>query len=122
MGLMGSRLPIYLLAILVSVIGFAGSKIANAWLIKNIMEAAQTRETEGLLVTVAVNFLIIALSMFTWRFGIVRYNIEAKRGIACVEKQVFAKVLRLPMSYYENKHSGDFMSKLIYECSRYWSG
>lgn len=118
MGLMGSRLPIYLLAILVSVIGFAGSKIANAWLIKNIMEAAQTRETEGLLVTVAVNFLIIALSMFTWRFGIVRYNIEAKRGIARVEKQVFAKVLRLPMSYYENKHSGDFMSKLIYDMEK----
>lgn len=118
MGLMGSRLPIYLLAILVSVIGFAGSKIANAWLIKNIMEAAQTRETEGLLVTVAVNFLIIALSMFMWRFGIVRYNIEAKRGIARVEKQVFAKVLRLPMSYYENKHSGDFMSKLIYDMEK----
>lgn len=118
MGLMGSRLPVYLLAIFVSIVGFAGSKIANAWLIKNIMEAAQTRETEGLLVTVAVNFVVIVLAMFTWRFGIIRYNIEAKRGIARVEKQVFAKALRLPMSYYENKHSGDFMSKLVYDMEK----
>lgn len=118
MGLMGSRLPIYLLAIFVSIVGFAGSKIANAWLIKDIMEAAQTRQTEGLLMTVAVNFVVIVLAMFTWRFGIIRYNIEAKRGIARVEKQVFAKVLRLPMSYYENKHSSDFMSKLVYDMEK----
>lgn len=118
MGLMGSRLPIYLLAIFVSIVGFAGSKIANAWLIKDIMEAAQTRNTDGLLMTVAVNFVVIVLAMFTWRFGIIRYNIEAKRGIARVEKQVFAKVLRLPMSYYENKHSSDFMSKLVYDMEK----
>ncbi len=118
MGLMGSRLPVYLLAILVSTVGFAGSKIANAWLVKNIMEAAQRQETDGLLFTVAVNFVIIVLALFTWRFGIIRYNIEAKHGIARVEKMVFAKALRLPMSYYENKHSGDFMSKLVYDMER----
>lgn len=118
MGLMGKRLPIYLTAIVVSIVGFAGSKIANAWLIKTIMEAAQTRETEGLLFTVVMNFLVIVASMFTWRFGIVRYNIEAKTGIARVEKQVFAKALRLPMAYYENNHSGDFMSKLVYDMEK----
>jgi len=118
MGLMGPRLPVYLLAILVSTVGFAGSKIANAWLVKNIMEAAQRQETDGLLFTVAVNFVIIVLALFTWRFGIIRYNIEAKHGIARVEKMVFAKALRLPMSYYENKHSGDFMSKLVYDMER----
>lgn len=118
MGLMGSRLPIYLLAIFLSIVGFACSKIANAWLIKDIMTAAQTRETEGLLFVVLVNFGLMVFAMFTWRFGIIRYNIEAKRGIARVEKQVFAKVLRLPMAYYENNHSGDFMSKLIYDMEK----
>lgn len=118
MGLMGSRLPIYLIAILVSIVGMAGSKIANAWLVKNIMNAAQTGETEGILLTVILNFVMIVLAMLTWRFGIIRYNIEGKRGIARVEKQVFAKALRLPMSYYENKHSGDFMSKLVYDMEK----
>lgn len=118
MGLMGSRLPIYLTAIVVSIVGLACSKIANAWLLKDIMSAAQTGETEGLLQMVLINFGLIVLSMFTWRFGIVRYNIEAKRGIAKVEKKVFAKVLRLPMSYYEERHSGDFMSKLVFDMER----
>lgn len=118
MGLMGKRLPIYLTAIVVSIVGFAGSKIANAWLVKNIMEAAQTRQTDGLLLTIVINFFVIVGAMFTWRLGIVRYNIEAKRGIARVEKQVFAKVLRLPMSYYESIHSGDFMSKLVFDMEK----
>lgn len=118
MGLMGKRLPIYLTAIVVSIVGLAGNRIANAWLVKNIMEAAQTRETEGLLLTVIVNFLVIVAAMLMWRFGIVRYNIEGKRGIARVEKMVFAKALRLPMSYYESKHSGDFMSKLVFDMER----
>ena len=61
------------------------------------MEAAQTRQTDGLLLTIVINFFVIVGAMFMWRFGIVRYNIEAKRGIARVEKQVFAKVLRLPI-------------------------
>lgn len=118
MSLMGKRLPIYLTAIVISIVGFAGSKIANAWLIKDIMNAAQTKETDGLLTMVLINFVLIVFSMFTWRFGIVRYNIEAKTGIAKVEKQVFAKALRLPMSYYENIHSGDFMSKLVFDMER----
>ncbi len=118
MGLMGRRLPIYLLAVFVSTLGLAGSKIANAWLVKNIMTAAQTRETEGIILTVIINFIVIVLAMFTWRVGIVRYNIEAKLAIARVEKRVFGKVLKLPVSYYANKHSGDFMSKLVYDMEK----
>lgn len=118
MGLMGNRLPIYLLAVFVSTVGLAGSKVANAWLIKSIMTAAQTKQMDGLFALVAINCILIAVSMFTWRFGIVRYNIEAKKGIARVEKRVFAKALRLPYSYYENNHSADFMSKLVYDMEK----
>ena len=100
MGLMGSRLPIYLIAIVVSIVGLAGSEIANAWLVKNIMNTVQTGELEGILLTVIFNFMMIVFAMFAWRFGIIRYNIEAKCGIAKVEKQVFSKALRLPISYY----------------------
>ena len=118
MGLMGKRLPVYLLAIVLSTAGWSGSKIANAWLIKSIMAAVQTKETDGLLWQIALNCLMIAAALFAWRFGIIRYNIEAKRGIARVEKQVFAKALRLPFSYYENNHSSDFMSRLIFDMEK----
>lgn len=118
MGLMGKHLPIYLLAIFISSAGQAGSKVANSYLVKSIVTAAQTRQTDGVLITVLLNFLAIAAGWILWRVGIIRYNIEAKRGIAKVEKMVFSKAMRLPMSYYEQNHSGDFMSKLIFDTER----
>lgn len=118
MGLMGKRLPIYLLAILISSVGLAGSKVANSYLVKSIVTAAQTRQTEGLLVMVLLSFLAFVASQLCWRLGIMRYNIEGKRAIAKVEKQVFSKAMRLPIAYYEQNHSGDFMSKLIFDTER----
>ncbi len=118
MGLMEERLPFYLAAILISTVGQAMGRIANAWLVKDIIAAAQERRTEGLAVTVAFNFFLFVVSWLVWRFGIIHYNIEAKHGIAKVEKMVFAKALRLPMEYYEKNHSGDFMSRLTFDVER----
>lgn len=118
MGLMGKRLPFYLGAIAVSTIGQAMGRIVNAWIVKDIVTAAQERRTEGLAAAVALDFLLFVLSWLIWRFGIVRYNIEAKRGVARVEKMIFSKAMRLPMDYYEKHHSGDFMSRLTFDMER----
>lgn len=118
MGLMGERLPFYLAAIMVSTVGQAMGRVVNAWLVKDIITAAQERQTEGLAVMVTVNFFLFVLSWLVWRFGIIHYNIEAKCGIAKVEKMIFAKALRLPMEYYEKNHSGDFMSRLTFDVER----
>ncbi len=118
MGLMGKRLPVYLAAVIFSTIGQSGSKVAESYLVKNIVTAAQTKETDGLLISVLLNFLIIVFMLLFWRFHIIRYNIEARYGVARVEKMVFSKAMRLPMSYYEQNHSGDFMSRLIFDTER----
>lgn len=118
MSLMGKRLPVYLAGILVSTLGMALRNIANARIVERIVTAAQTRQTEGLLLKVALEFLLFVLSMLLWREGIMRYNIEAKRGIAKLEKMIFSKAMRLPMSYYEEHHSGDFISKLTFDVGR----
>lgn len=118
MGLMGKRLPLYLTAILFSTIGSALSKVANAWIVEDIVTAAQTRETQGLLWSVTVSFGLFVLGWVLWRFGIIRYNIEGRRGVATVEKLVFAKAMRLPYAYYEQHHSADFMSKLTFDTER----
>lgn len=118
MGLMGKRLPLYLTAILVSTIGSALSKVANAWIVEDIVTAAQTRETQGLLWSVAVSFGIFVFGWVIWRFAIIHYNIEGRRGVATVEKLVFAKAMRLPYAYYEQHHSADFMSKLTFDTER----
>lgn len=118
MGLMGRRLPIYLIVIVISIIGIAGNRIAISYIIKTIVTAAQTKVTTNLYLKVLVMFLVSVGMMLLWRFGIIHYNIEGKKGIAKVEKLVFSKAMRLPMSYYENNHSGDFMSKLIFDTER----
>lgn len=118
MGLMGKRLPLYIAAILISSIGMAFTKIANARIVEDIVTAAQTRETQGLLWSVGIAFGIFILGWVTWRFSIIHYNIEGRRGVATVEKLVFSKAMRLTYAYYEEHHSADFMSKLTYDTER----
>lgn len=118
MGLMGKRLPVYLAAVVLSSAGLAGSRVANAYLIKSITDAAQKGSADGLPMRIFLTFSLFVCGWLLWRFSIVRYNIEGKRGIARVEKMVFSKAMRLPMSYYESHHSGDFMSKLVFDTER----
>lgn len=118
MRLMGDRLGLYLGAILLSTIGDAGRRIANAWLIKNIVTAAQTGGTDSVLLPVLGNFAVFVLGLFLWRFGIIRYNIEGRKGAGEVEKLVFSKAMRLPMSYYDKHHSSDIMSRLIFDTQK----
>lgn len=118
MKLMGDRLPIYLGAILLSTIGDASRKIANSYLIKNVVGAAQTGNADNILLLVLGNFAVFVFGLLLWRFGIIRYNIEGRIGAGKVEKLVFSKAMRLPMSYYEKNHSSDFMSRLIFDTQK----
>ena len=47
LGLMEDRLPIYLFCILISSMGTAFSKIANAWIVESVVSAAQSRNPDG---------------------------------------------------------------------------
>lgn len=118
MGLMEKRLPIYLAAIVFSTVGMAFSRIANAWIVESVVSAAQSRNTQGLMLRVLLQFGAFVAGWWLWRVSIIRYNIEGKRGIAKLEKMVFSKAVRLPYAYYENHHSGDFISKLIFDTER----
>ncbi len=118
MKLMGDRPPIYLGAILLSIIGDTSRRIANSYLIKNIVTAAQSGSIDMLPWLLFGNITAFVLGLLLWRFGIMRYNIEGRIGAGKVEKLVFSKAMRLPMSYYEKNHSSDFMSKLIFDTQR----
>lgn len=118
MRLMGDRLPVFLMAVLFSTVGDAGRRIANSYLVKHIVTAAQTGNTDHLFLLVAGTFAVFVLCLLLWRFGIIHCNIEGRTGAAKLEKLVFSKAMRLPMSYYEKHHSSDFMSKLIFDTQR----
>ena len=57
LGLMEDRLPIYLFCILISSMGTAFSKIANAWIVESVVSAAQSRNPDGLLIRILIQFL-----------------------------------------------------------------
>ena len=98
LGLMEDRLPIYLFCILISSMGTAFSKIANAWIVESVVSAAQSRNPDGLLIRILIQFLAFVSGWCLWRMGIMHYNIEGRIGTAKLEKRVFAKAMRLPYS------------------------
>lgn len=118
MKIMGKRFYIYFGAIILMTAAHAGFTVVSSYLLKSIIEAAQTGNTQGLVFKIIVNLVLGIGMLMLWRQCTVRYNIEAKRAIAALEGQVFGKTSRLPMSYYENNHSGDFMSKLVYDTNK----
>ena len=113
--LLGKRLPLFLCGMLLTTVGSSSFEVVLSMFIKDVFNLAETGESSRLPQIIIINIIIglVCLVMF-YVFGLT-YNIEAKRGNASVQKLVFDKALRLPMSYYENHHSGDIVSKLIYD-------
>ncbi len=118
MKVMRNRLPLYLLVVVVTTVANAVFGIVSSYLLKDILNMAQSGDTSNLISSILINVSIGVISMLVWRFAIIIYNVEAKRGIANLEKQVFSKAVRLPVSYYESNHSGDFISRMIFDTSK----
>lgn len=118
MKVLGKRLWIYLAMVLGMTISHAVYQIVSSYLLKDILDMAQAHNRDMLWQKIAVNVGVGVAAILIWRIATINYNVEAKRGIAKLEKAVFAKAIRLPMSYYDNNHSGDFMSKLLFDTGK----
>lgn len=118
MKVLDDRLLLYLFVVLVTTISNACFGIVSSYLLKDILDMAQNKDASELFSSIIVNISIGVLSMLIWRWAIIIYNVEAKRGIATLEKMVFSKAVRLPMSYYEVNHSADFISRMIFDTGK----
>lgn len=118
MGLMGKRCPIYLAGIFFMSTGWAMFTIMSSLLMKNVVDAAQTGDTKRMGSMIVLNILGGIASMLIYRAAAVTYNVEAKRAYGKVCKLLYAHEVRLPYAYYEEHHSGDFMSKLSYDMEK----
>ncbi len=118
MKIMGKRCPIYLAGIFFMSTGWAMFSVMASMLIKNVMDAAQTGDSSKMATLIAGNVIGGILIMIIYRWAAIAYNVEAKRahGKLCV--MLFHHEVRLPYSYYETHHSGDFMSKLSYDLEK----
>lgn len=118
MKIMGKRRYIYLTAIFFMSTGFAMFSVMSSLLMKNVVDAAQSGDTDNMLNIIILNIIGGFLSLIVYAVSSICYNVEAKRAYSNICKIIFHHEVRLPYTYYENHHSGDFMSKLSYDLSK----
>ena len=112
----------YLFAIIIMSVVLTGFDTITAMLLKSIIarakEYGQKNIFAGLPQEILVCIFIGMICLVIYAIGFYVYTMEAKKGGANMQKITYSKCLRLPYSYYENTHSGDFVSKVIYDCER----
>lgn len=108
----------YLVAIFAMGTAMAIFHTITAFLMKEIIQMAQEGSATGLGVMIIKSILTGIFALFIYQVGFIIYTIEAKKGCATLQRSIFFKSMKLPYDYYENTHSGDFMSKLMYDGDR----
>ncbi len=118
MGMMGNRCGIYLTAIFFMSTGWAAFSVLESLLVKNVVDAAQSGGANNIPLIIGGNVLGGIVALLVYRTATITYNVEAKRAYGNVCKVVFHHEVRMPYSYYEEHHSGEFISKLSYDLDK----
>lgn len=113
--MMGRRLPLYLMGILMMTAFNALFEVAGSFFMKIIFEAAGNGMTPTYNQRMAVAVICGILSIILSSVFMCVYNNEAKRMTLALKEIVFAKAMRLPYEYYEEHHSGEIISKMVYD-------
>lgn len=115
MKLLGKRKGIYLLAIISMTAAVALQGVIESIMIQQIFDNLDTADIRDIIMIVGITTILHIGTALVWRQATLSYNVEAKRGTAKVRSMVNDKMLKLPMSYFEENHSGDYISKLLYD-------
>ena len=113
--MMGRRLPLYLMGILMMTAFNALFEVAGSFFMKIIFEAAGNGMTPTYNQKIAVAVICGILSIILSSVFMCIYNNEAKRMTLVLKELVFAKAMKLPYEYYEEHHSGEIISKMVYD-------
>ena len=116
--IMGNRCFLYFLGILFMSIGWSLFAIMTSLLMKNVVDAAENGNATKIPLIIIGNIICGFISLVIYRGAAILYNVEAKRAYANLCKNVFAKEIKLPFSYYEKHHSGEFISKISYDLEK----
>ncbi len=116
--LLGRRLPLYITAIFMMTAMSALFEVAGSLFIEIVVNAAEkgvvdtyAQDIIGAIILGIVATVLAAIFMCI-------YNNEAKRMTVKLKVMVFEKAMRFPYSYYEEHHSGEIMSKMIYDSDK----
>lgn len=118
MQMMGNRCGIYLAGIFFMSTGWAMFSVMTSLLIKDVVDAAQSGNAGGIPLIIVGNVFGGLVALLVYRAAAITYNVEAKRAYGTICKKAFYHEVRLPYSYYEKHHSGEFISKLSYDLEK----
>ena len=118
MVLMGKRIWIYIVSIIGMIVFDAVFSVITSNLINRLTQRIQMKDIIGIWDDIIFNVVIGIIVLIGWRYSTIRYNIEAKRATACVQRRVYSKALKLPLKYYNEHHTGEFISKLVFDTNK----
>lgn len=118
MKIMGKRCPVYLAGIFFMSTGWSMYSVMSSLLMKNVVDAAQTGDSGRMLGVIVGNVIGGIISLLIYRVAAIAYNVEAKRAYGNLCHMLYQHEVHLPYQYYEEHHSGDFMSKLSYDLEK----
>lgn len=115
---LGKKAFVYFGAIILMAVTEALFSIISALLIQDIMDMAQTASFKGIEKLIFQNLLAGAVIIILWRRAALTYNNRAKEAGANISRMLCRKVISLPMTYYDNHHSAEFLSTLMYDSNK----
>lgn len=116
--LLNKRLPLYLTAIFAMTVFYSLFELAGSLLMREIFNITQKGSFGNILPKIIVNIVLGLLTICVASVFMLIYNNEAKRGGLEIKKRVFAKSIKLPISYYDTHHSGELLSRLVYDTDK----
>lgn len=113
--LMERRLPLYLLAIFMMTALNALFEVAGSVFMKIIFDTASKSGDVNSGQEIIIAILLGVISIIFASVFMCIYNNEAKRMSLKLKNIVFEKSMKFPYEYYEEYHSAEILSKMVYD-------
>lgn len=115
--LMGSSLIPYLFGIILMTVSVRLFSVIKSLVVKDVFNMFD-KGTGSLFDIVIKNLILGGICLVVYVFTSYIYKVESKKGHMNLRLNVFSKILRLPMSYFENNSKGDIISGFFFDTSQ----
>jgi ATP-binding cassette subfamily B protein/subfamily B ATP-binding cassette protein MsbA len=90
-----------------------GPAIIGITIDRYVKPISEGGSTQGLLTNMGLLLIVYALGFVAARFQIIELGILTQRILVSLRAQIFAKVQKLSLSYFDKNPAGDVMSRLV---------
>lgn len=115
---MNKRRYLYISAIVIMAVIKALLDVVTSFFVNHLYAGINSQDLSVILRLSIKCILAGSILIFIWRYFTIVYNNEAKRVTADIQKAVYNKALKLPLTYYEQNSQGSFLSRLSYNINK----